>query len=61
MNPRSVRFVGHLRKTGSNMGLEAELQNNCCHGQQAKSELDPVFAAIKVLGPFSGHGSHFSE
>lgn len=61
MNPRSVRIVAHLRKTGSNMGLEAELQNSCSHGQQAKNELDPVFAAKKVLGTFSGHGSHFSE
>lgn len=43
------------------MGLEAELQNSCGHGQQAKNELEPVFAVVKVLGTFNGHGSHFSE
>lgn len=61
MNSEIVGFVGHLRNTGSSMGLEAELQNSCCHGEQAKNEPDPVFAVVKVPGTFSGHGSHFSE
>lgn len=61
MNPEIVQYVGHLKNTWSSMGLEAELQNSCCHGQQAENKLDPMFAEVKVLGTFSGYGSHFSE
>lgn len=43
------------------MGLEAELQNSCCQGQQAKDEFDAVFALVEVLDTFSGHTSHFCE